>query len=103
MKQAVGLLEVFGLAAGFVAADAACKAGQVVIESFDKNKPLNADKLPVPLLVCLKIRGSIDDVTVAMEAAERAANALTGVYSKHRIARPTEETEKMLRLNCLKG
>lgn len=103
MNQAVGLLEVFGLVAGFVAADAACKAGNVTIESFDKNKPLNADKLPVPLLVCLKIRGSIDDVTAALEAAERAANDLTGVYSKHMIARPTEETEKMLSLNCLRG
>lgn len=103
MNQAVGLLEVFGLVAGFVAADAACKAGDVTIESFDKNKPLNADKLPVPLLVCLKIRGGIDDVKVAIEAAENAANNISGVYSKHLIARPTEETEKMLGLNCLKG
>lgn len=37
--QAVGLLEVFGCVAAFVAADAAAKAGNVSIESLDKNKP----------------------------------------------------------------
>ena len=102
MNQAVGLLEVYGLVAGFVAADAACKAGNVTIESFDKNKPLNADKLPVPLLVCLKIRGGIEDVKAALEAAEQAANKISGVVSKHVIARPDENTEKMLKLDCLK-
>lgn len=48
MAKAVGILEVFGLVAGFVAADAGCKAADVTIENFDKNKPGNADALPVP-------------------------------------------------------
>lgn len=102
MGKAVGLLEVFGLVCAFVAADAGCKAGNVTIEAFDKNKPLNADKLPVPLLVCIKFRGSVDDVHAAMEAAERAAKDMTGVYSKHIIARPESNTEEFLKLNCLK-
>ena len=42
--QAVGLLEVYGLVCAFLAADAGCKAGNVTLEVFDKNKPANADE-----------------------------------------------------------
>ena len=38
--EAVGMLEVFGLATAFAAADAGCKAGNVWLENFDKNKPV---------------------------------------------------------------
>ena len=79
--EAVGILEVFGLTAGFVAA--------------------NADKLPVPLLVSIKFRGSVEDVKAAMEAGVAAANKISGVYSQHIIARPEEDTEKMLDISCL--
>lgn len=99
--EAVGMLEVFGLVCAMVAADAGCKAGNVTIEAMDKNKPANADKLPVPLLVCIKFRGSVADVESAMEAAEAAAMAQTGVYSKYIIPRPDENTEDMLRISCL--
>ena len=58
MGEAVGILEVFGLVCAFMAADAGCKAGNVRLEPFDKNKPANADSLPVPLLVTIKFRGS---------------------------------------------
>ena len=57
MGEAVGMLEVFGLATAFAAADAGCKAGNVWLEKFDKNKPANADELPVPLIVMVKFRG----------------------------------------------
>ena len=57
MAEAVGILEVFGLTTAFVAADAGCKAANVHLEVFDKNKPANADSLPVPLLVCIKYPG----------------------------------------------
>ena len=66
MAQAVGLLEVYGLVAAFVAGDAGCKAADVTMETFDKNKPANADKLPVPLLVTVKFRGSISAVRAAV-------------------------------------
>ena len=99
--EAVGMLEVFGLVCAMVAADAGCKAGNVTIEAMDKNKPANADKLPVPLLVCVKFRGSVADVEAAMEAAEAAAVAQTGVYSKYIIPRPDANTEDMLKISCL--
>ena len=98
--EAVGLLEVFGLVTAFMAADAGCKAGNVWLEPFDKNKPANAEKLPVPLLVTVKFRGTVSDVEAAMEAGVAMAESMTGVVQKHIIPRPTEDTVKMLKLNC---
>ena len=96
MAEAVGMLEVFGLATAFAAADAGCKAGNVWLENFDKNKPGNADELPVPLIVMIKFRGSVSDVQAALEAAKAKAEQLAGVE----IARPTEDTEKMLKISA---
>lgn len=101
MGEAVGMLEVFGLATAFAAADAGCKAGHVSLETFDKNKPANADELPVPLIVMIKFRGSVSDVRAALEAARIRAEGLAGVVAQYEIARPTEDTEKMLRLSGL--
>lgn len=101
MAQAVGIIEVYGLVAAFLAGDAGCKAANVTIEAFDRNKPANADKLPVPLIVMVKFRGNVEDVKMAIEAAEDAANKLTGVVSKHVIANPASDTEKMLQLSGL--
>lgn len=100
MKEAVGILEVFGLTCAFLAADAGCKAGNVRLEHFDKNKPGNAEELPVPLLVTIKFRGEVADVASALEAAKEKANQVTGVVQSHLIANPTEDTEKMLKLNA---
>ncbi|MBQ3490507.1 MAG: BMC domain-containing protein [Clostridia bacterium] len=100
MGKATGIIEVYGLACAFVACDAGCKAADVTVETFDKNKPGNADKLPVPLIVCIKFRGSVDSVTAAVEAAANAANRLTGVVSSHIIANTENDTEYMLKLNA---
>ena len=101
MADAVGILEVYGLATAFVAADAGCKAANVRLEVFDKNKPANADKLPVPLLVCIKFRGSVSDVTAAVDAGIEVAEAMTGVVQHHVIASPEEGTRKMLKISAL--
>ena len=100
MGKATGIIEVYGLACAFVACDPGCKAAHVVVETFDKNKPAKADKLPVPLIVCIKFRGSVDSVTAAVEAAANAANRLTGVVSSHIIANTEKDTEYMLKLNA---
>ena len=99
MSQAVGIVEVYGLVAAFVACDAGCKAADVTVENFDKNKPLNPEKLPVPLIVVVKFRGSVAAVEAAMEAAEAAANTVSGVVSRHIIPRPESDTEKMLTIS----
>ena len=99
-NQAAGLIEVYGLVAAFAACDAGCKAANVTVETFDKNKPGNSDKLEVPLIVLIKFRGSVENVTAAVEAAEAEANRLTGVVSKHIIANVTEGADKMMKLNA---
>ncbi len=97
--QAVGMVEVYGLVAAFAACDAGCKAGNVTVEKFDKNKPANADSLPVPLLVCVKFRGSVSDVKAAVDAALDAASRVSGIVTHHIIAQAETDTEKMLKLS----
>ena len=95
-ERAIGILEVFGLCCAFMAADAGCKAADVTLEPFDKNKPANADALPVPLLVTIKFRGSVADVRAAVEAGREMAQSMTGVVQSHIIPRPTQDTLKMM-------
>lgn len=95
-ERAVGILEVYGLVCAFLAADAGVKAANVTLEPFDKNKPANADTLPVPLIVTIKLRGNVEDVTAAVEAGRAVAEATTGVIVSHVIPRPTADTLKML-------
>ena len=100
MGKATGFIEVYGLACAFAALDAGCKAADVTVENFDKNKPGNADALPVPLIVCIKFRGTVDNVRAAVDAAAEAANKVSGVISTHIIANTEESTERMLKLNA---
>jgi len=99
MSNAVGILEVFGLTTAFMSADSGCKAANVRLEDFDRNKPANAENLPVPLLVTIKFRGSVADVTAAVDAAEETAKRYSGVSQRHIIASPTADAEKMLGLS----
>lgn len=99
MGKAVGIVEVYGLVAAFAACDAGCKAADVTVERFDKNKPANADKLPVPLLVAVKFRGTVDNVTAAVDAALDAAKRVSGIVTHHIIPNVEEDTEKMLKLS----
>ena len=100
MAKATGIIEVYGLTAAFVALDAGCKAADVTVETFDKNKPGNADSLPVPLIVAIKFRGGFEDVKAAVEAAAEAAARVSGVLTRHIIANTEESTENMLKLNA---
>ncbi len=93
--EAVGIIEMFGFVAAIKAADAAAKAADVKVIAIDSNKPANAEKVEVPLIMCVKVQGSVSAVTAAVEAAAEAAEATTGLIQKHIIARPTEDTEKM--------
>lgn len=100
MGKATGILEVFGLVAAFVACDAGCKAADVTVENFDKNKPGNADELEVPLIVAIKFRGTVSAVESALEAAKRAAENVTGVVASYLITSTDPQTEPMLKLNA---
>ncbi len=100
MAQAIGFIEVFGLVAAFAAGDAGCKAANVTMETFDKNKPGNADALPVPLIVLVKFRGSVEDVRAAVEAGKEVAEKVSGVISSYVIASPDPQTEPMFKLKA---
>ena len=100
MAQACGIIEVFGLVTAFEAADAGCKAADVTLEPFDRNKPANADALPVPLIICIKFRGSVVDVTAAVDAAQEVAERSTGMVSRYIISGPDEGTQMRFGLNA---
>ncbi len=99
MKKATGIVEVYGLVAAFVACDAGCKAANVTVEPFDKNKPGNPDGLAVPLIVAVKFRGGITDVEAAVEAAKVAANRVSGVVTSHILTSTEPDTEPMLKIS----
>lgn len=99
--MAVGLIEVFGMATAYYAADAGCKAGAVRIKAIDKNKPPNADALPVPLLVMIKFEGSVEDVKSAIEAAQKAANEIAGYETSYILSNPDEGMEAFLDISCI--
>ena len=95
--EAVGILEVYGLVCALLSADAGCKAGDVRLEDFDRNRPASFEGVVVPLLVVLKFRGAVADVEMAMAAAEEVAEGLSGVASRHIIAAPHAELEATLK------
>ena len=100
MGKAAGIVEVYGLVAAFVACDAGCKAANVTVETFDKNKPGNPDGLSVPLIVAVKFRGNVADVRAAVEAASLAAEGVSGVVTTHILTNTEPDTEPMLKLNA---
>ena len=99
MGKATGIVEVYGLVAAFVACDAGCKAANVTVETFDKNKPGNPDGLSVPVIVAVKFRGNVAEVEAAVEAAKIAAEGVSGVVTSHIIPNVEPDTEKMLKLS----
>lgn len=100
--EAVGIIELFGFTGAIVAADAAAKAADVKVIAIDSNKPANAEKQPVPLIMCVKVQGSVSAVKAAVEAGASAAERVSGLIQTHIIPRPTEDTQKMA-LRCSVG
>jgi microcompartment protein CcmL/EutN len=88
------------LVAAFVACDAGCKAANVTVENFDKNKPGNPDGLKVPLIVAVKFRGDVSAVEAAIDAAKLAAERVSGVVTTHILTSTEPSTEPMLKLNA---
>jgi len=87
--DAIGIVEMFGFVCAIKAADAAAKAADVKIIAIDSNKPKNAETVAVPLIMCIKMQGSVAAVAAA------AAESCTGLIQKHIIARPTDDSQKM--------
>ena len=84
MINALGLLEVRGLAAGIEAADAMLKTAQVRLLS---------QTITNPALVTLVIEGDLAACRVALDAGAMAASKLGEVLVKKDIGRPEKDTE----------
>ena len=77
---------MFGFVTAITAADAAAKAADVKVIAIDSNKPANADSVEVPLIMAVKVQGSVSAVTAAVDAAARTAESISGLINKHIIA-----------------
>lgn len=95
MNDAIGIIEMFGFVSAITAADAAAKAADVKVIAIDSNKPANAESVEVPLIMAVKVQGSVSAVKAAVDAAARAAESCSGLIHTHVIARPTDDCEKM--------
>ncbi|MBD9026303.1 MAG: BMC domain-containing protein, partial [Clostridiales bacterium] len=81
MNDAIGIIEMFGFVTAITAADAAAKAADVKVIAIDSNKPANADSVEVPLIMAVKVQGSVSAVTAAVDAAARTAESISGLIN----------------------
>ena len=76
---ALGMIEVYGYTTSIVVADAVAKAADVKVVAIDKNKPANADKCEVPLVMAVKFMGNAGAVQAAHDAGVAEAKRC-GLY-----------------------
>ena len=65
--KALGMIEVYSFTTAVCAADAAAKAADVKVIAFDRNRPISPD-VPAPLVMEIKLEGSVAAVQAAVEA-----------------------------------
>lgn len=92
--NAFGMIEVYSFTTALCAADIMAKAADVKIIAFDRNRPF-APNSPAPLIMGVKIEGSVAAVKAAIEAAKEYAESKGRYIVSHVIARPDDSTEKM--------
>ena len=88
MLEALGLIEVVGLVGAIEAADTASKAADVKVIGYELTKGSG--------MVLVKIVGGVSAVKSAVDAACVAAERVSQVVSKHVIARPSDELDKII-------
>ena len=76
---ALGMIEVYGYTTSIVVADAVAKAAEVKVVAIDKNKPANADKVEVPLVMVVKFMGNAGAVQAAHDTGVAEAKR-RGLY-----------------------
>jgi ethanolamine utilization protein EutM len=86
-QEALGMVETRGLVANIEAADAMCKAANVVLVGTEK---IGSG------LVSVMVRGDVGAVKSAVEAGSAAAARLGEVIAVHVIPRPHADVEKIL-------
>ena len=88
MLEALGLIEVVGLVGAIEVADTASKAADVKVIGYEFTKGSG--------MVLVKIVGGVSAVKAAVDAASMAAERVSQVVSKHVIARPSNELDKII-------
>ena len=88
MLEALGLIEVIGLVGAIEAADTASKAADVKVIGYELTRGSG--------MVVVKLVGGVSAVKSAVEAASVAAEKITQIISKHVIARPSDELDKII-------
>ena len=90
MLEALGLIEVVGLVGAIEAADTASKAADVKVIGYELTKGSG--------MVLVKIIGGVSAVKAAVDAASMAAERISQVVSKLVIARPSDELDKIIKV-----
>lgn len=92
--NALGLIEVYSFTTALYIADLMAKAADVRVIAFDRNRPFAPDA-PAPLIMIVKVEGSVAAVKAAIESATDYAKSKNRYIVSHIIARPDDSTEKM--------
>ncbi len=92
--KALGLIEVYSFTTAVRVADIAAKASGVKVIALDRTRPKSAD-VPAPLVIVVKVEGSVADVRAAVEAGSEYAKQEGKYIISHVIANPGEGVEKM--------
>ena len=90
MLEALGLIEVVGLVGAIEVADTASKAADVKVIGYEFTKGSG--------MVLVKIVGGVSAVKSAVDAACVAAERVSQIVSKHVIARPSDELDKIIKV-----
>ena len=90
MLEALGLIEVVGLVGAIEAADTASKAADIKVIGYELTKGSG--------MVLVKIVGGVSAVKAAVDAASMAAERVCQVVSKLVIARPSDELDKIIKV-----
>ncbi|MBO5008725.1 MAG: BMC domain-containing protein [Clostridia bacterium] len=92
--NALGLIEVYSFTTALCVADLMAKSADVKVIAFDRNRPFAPDA-PAPLIMVVKVEGSVAAVKAAIEAGTEYAENKGRYIVSHIIARPDDSTEKM--------
>jgi len=87
-RQALGLIETVGLAAGIEAADAAVKAANVILIGYELTKGGG--------MVTVKLAGDVGAIKAAVAAGVAAAQRINQVWGQHIIPRPHTELDNLI-------
>ena len=92
--NALGLIEVYSFTTALYVADLMAKSADVKVIAFDRNRPFAPDA-PAPLIMVVKVEGSVAAVEAAIDVAVNYAKSKNRYIVSHIIARPDKSTEKM--------